>query len=173
VPGLALPAFLLLGTLQGLKDLPEVKPVPVWSRGRRVVATLCTAVAGAAIWMQGLSLAACYLNDRANELAVPAPSSALQMARRAVRLSPFNAAYRATAGDRALGQRLYSEAVEHFQAAVDDDPYRASNHWRLARAELLDQGRTDAALQQFRQAVALDPTNPRYRNDLAQAEEKR
>jgi hypothetical protein len=64
----------------------------------------------------------------------------------------------------------YVWCVEH-QAAIDNDPFRASYHWRLAQAEKAAQGMDDKALQQLRQAVALNPTNKRYSQALAEAEE--
>jgi tetratricopeptide (TPR) repeat protein len=171
VPGVAFPAFLLLGILQGLKELPSVKPVADRDRGHRVIGTLCAAMAGVVIWMEGASLVATYRHDQAYALMHANPSAALDEARSATRLAPFNAPYQATAGDLAVRLRLFDEATEHYRAAIEDDPYRASYHWRLARAEMAARGPDAIVLQQLRLAASLNPTNQRYNQELADAEE--
>ena len=46
VPGVALPAFVLLGTLQGLKELPKTDTVPPRRRENWLVAGVCVALGG-------------------------------------------------------------------------------------------------------------------------------
>jgi len=171
VPGVAFPAFILLGILQGLKELPAVTPVAERSRGHRLIGTLCVAVAGVVIWMEGTSVLATYRHDQAYAMLHTNPQGALDAARQAARLAPFNALYQSTAGDLAVRLRYFDDAAEHYRAAIDDDPYRASYHWRLARAEVAARGPDTAALQQLRLAVSLNPTSERYSQELAEAEE--
>jgi tetratricopeptide (TPR) repeat protein len=171
VPGIAIPTFLLMGTLQGLKELPAIRPVAVREKGRWLVGSLCVAVAGLVIWVEGTSVKAGFLHDRAYEQLRVSPWEALQDAREAAHLMPLNAPYQATAGDIAVGLRLFDEAIARYRAAIADDPYRASYHWRFARVEMKAHGLNDAVLQELRQATRLNPTNERYRKELADAEE--
>src|SRR5439155_23649667 len=49
VPGVAMPAFLLLGVLQGLKELPQVKPVVPRERTRLAVSVICVVAVAAVL----------------------------------------------------------------------------------------------------------------------------
>ena len=171
VPGIAIPAFLLLGTLQGLKELPSIQPVATREKGQWLVAGLCAAVAGLVIWVESLSMTAGFLHNRAYEFLRTNPWAALQDARQAAHLTPLSAPYQATAGDVAVRLRLFDEATERYRTAIADDPYRASYHWRLARVETAAHGLNDDALLELRRATLLNPTNERYRQELAEAEE--
>ena len=171
VPGVAIPAFLLLGTLQGLKELPTVKPVAFRGKAKWAVGLICAVVAGTVVWMEGQALAASFLYGQAIGFERLNPMAGLEEIRRAVGLSPNNASYQAAAGNLAIRLGKFDEAIGYYQAAIDNDPFRASYHWRLAQAEKAAQGMDDKALQQLRQAVALNPTNKRYSQALAEAEE--
>ena len=171
VPGVAIPASLLLGTLQGLKELPTVKPVAFRRKAKWAVGLICAVVAGTVVWMEGQALAASFLYGQALGFEGLNPMAGLEGIRRAVSLSPNNASYQAAAGNLAIRLGKFDEAIGYYQAAIDNDPFRASYHWRLAQAEKAAQGMDDKALQQLRQAVALNPTNKRYSQALAEAEE--
>ncbi len=171
VPGIAIPTFLLMGTLQGLKELPAIRPVAVREKGRWLVGSLCAAVAGLVIWVEGTSVAAGFFHDRAYEELRVTPWAALEDAREAAHLMPLNAPYQATVGDIAVGLRLFDEAIARYQAAIADDPCRSSYHWRFARVEMKAHGLNEAALEELRQATLLNPTNEKYRKELADAEE--
>jgi hypothetical protein len=171
VPGVALPAFLILGALQGLKELPRVKAVtpPGAMKWVRIVA--CAALVGGVLAVEGRNLAASYQHGISLELQQVDPPAAMVAARAATALSPRNANYQATAGDLAVKLGRFDEAVSCYALAIDADPYRASFHWRLARVLRASRGVTEKVVAQFKRAVALNPTNPRYRQDLEAAEE--
>ena len=171
VPGVAIPAFLLLGILQGLKELPTVKPVALRGKAKWAVGLICAVVAGTVVWMEGQALVASFLYGQALRLERENPVAAFEEIQHAVSLSPNNAPYQAAAGSLAIRLGKFDEAIGYYQVATDNDPFRASYHWRLAQAEKAAQGMDDKALQQLRQAVALNPTNKRYSQALAEAEE--
>jgi O-antigen ligase len=171
VPGIAIPTFLLLGTLQGLKEVPAIKPVVVREKGQWLVGGLCVVVAALVIWVESLSLAAGFLHNRVYDQLHVNPWAALQDARQATHMAPLSAPFQATAGDVAVRLRLFDEAIDRYRTAIADDPYRASYHWRLGRVETAAHGLNDAVLQELRQATLLNPTNERYRQELADAEE--
>jgi Flp pilus assembly protein TadD len=62
------------------------------------------------------------------------------------------------------------QSEEGCQKAVELDPMRSSRHARLARAHWVA-GKHELALAEFRQAVALNPTEQSYREELKSAEE--
>ena len=178
VPGVAMPAFLLLGILQGLKDLPKADPVMPHGRTKWAIGSLCGVVVAVIVWTQGCDLLAAFAHARADQLRTSIPDVALEEASHAVELSPLNSHYCAAAGDIATQIGQFNTAIGYYQQAIHNDPYRASFHWRLARAEMAAHGLTDRALGQLREAVSLNPTQecgdprrPCYREELAAAEE--
>lgn len=170
VPGLAMPAFLLLGTLQGLKDVPEAQTVRLRPHGRWVVAGACVAVVGSVWWLEGRTLLATFTHQQSHELQRVNPPAALAAAEQSIRYSPRNAHYHVAAGDLAVEVGKFDDAIRNYRAAIGCDPYRASYHWRLAQA-LAAMDHSDEILEQLRLAEKLNPTNPRYREDRAAAEE--
>jgi tetratricopeptide (TPR) repeat protein len=168
VPGTALPAFLLLGALQGLKELREISPVAPRGFSRWFLGAVCAVVAVVVFWAEGREVAAGFAHARARELGPLNAPGALAEARRAIALAPHDSRYDVTAGDLAVILQRYDEAIEHYRQAIDNDPYRAGYHWRLARAEMAAHGVSEAAREQLRWAVKLNPT--RY-SHLAEAEE--
>jgi len=171
VPGVAMPAFLLLGVLQGLKDLPEVAPVVPREGARVAVGAVCVAVVAGVMWMEGRSLAASFAHGEMQDRRSTNPAGALAAARRAIELAPRNAHYHAAAGDLAVTMYNFGEAIEHYRAAIDCDPYRPSYHWRLARALTRAGGMNDQAIEEFGLAHRLNPTKQLYGNDLQAAKE--
>jgi hypothetical protein len=171
VPGVAVPVFLLLGALQGLKELRETSPVAPRGYSKWFLGALCALVAGVVLWADGREMGAGFAHARAQEIGPSNPAAALANTRQAVELAPRASQYRVAAGDLALVLRRFDEAIEHYRRAIENDPVRAAYHWRLARALITAHGVTDEARQQLRLAVALNRTNPRYRHDLAEAEE--
>lgn len=171
VPGAALPVFLLLGALQGLKELREISPVVPRRHSRWFLGALCALVAGVVIWAEGREMAAGFANARARELGRRDRESALVEARRAMALAPHDSRYDAAAGDLAGMLRRHEEAIEYYRQAIENDPFRATYHWRQARVEMAAHGVTEEALKELRWAVVLNQTNARYRQDLTEAEE--
>ncbi len=171
VPGVAMPAFLLLGVLQGLKELPQMQPVAPRERTKLAVATVCVAVVAGVLWMEGRSLGAAFSHGQTRQLERTDPTSALAMARRSIELAPRNPHYYAAAGNLAVTLSHFGEAVDYYRAAIECDPYRASYHWRLARALVTAGSHLDQVVEQLRAAHALNPTKQLYREDLAAAEE--
>ncbi|HUI06288.1 MAG TPA: O-antigen ligase family protein [Verrucomicrobiae bacterium] len=171
VPGLALPAFILLGAVQGLKELPRTDTVPVRRQANRVVGLGCTIMLLAVLWVEGRSLAAGLAHSRAEDLEKVAPRTALEEARRATELAPWNSYYRLSVGNVAFLAGRPDEAIAAYCEAVEGDPYRSSYWWQLAGAQMATHGVDGKALQLLERAVELNPTNPRYRQALAAAKE--
>ena len=168
VLGVAVPAFLLLGILQGLKpgSVQTVRRPARLARG-----TAGVAIGAAVAWLAGRSLLADFYNARTQMLADSDPVAAAASARQVIDWNPANPRYRSLAGDLALQQGRATAAVECYLAAVDNDPYRAAHHWRLARALIVIGGREEEVVEQLKIAVDLNPTQERYREELAAAEE--
>jgi O-antigen ligase len=172
VPGVAIPAFLILGTLQGLKELPRVRAVRPPGAMKWALMAVCGAVVAVVFFIEGRHLAASFQHGQARALRYTDPGRALAAGRRAVALAPRNAYYEAVAGDLAVDLGRFSEAIEWYSLASASDPYRASYHWRLARVLVAQNDRiTEKAIGQLQQAAELNPTNQRYQNDLAAAKE--
>jgi O-antigen ligase len=171
VPGVAMPAFLLLGMLQGLKDLPQVRSVTPREQSRLAVGTVCVAAVAGVLWMEGRSLMAGFAHGRARELERRNPAAALAATERSIELAPRNAHYYAAAGDLAVNLGRFEKATQHYRAAIGCDPNRASYHWRLARALATAGKHDDQVLEQLRLAHALNPTKQLYREDLDRLEE--
>jgi hypothetical protein len=138
VPGIALPAFALLGVAHGSSREGQTS-VGKWR-------WLCVAVAVAVVWFEGRMLAASFAYGRGD-------------ASTAVRWAPRNPHYWSAL-----------QSVAGCQKAVDLDPMRSSRYVRLARACWLA-GRQAEAVAALRQAVALNPTEHGYREELKTAEE--
>jgi len=173
VPGVAIPAFVLLGILQGLKEPPTVKPVTPRGNVKWGLGVICAVVVGMVVWAEGQSMTANFLYGETISLARFNPLAAAQEIQRAVDLSPNNASYQAAAGNLAMHLGRFDQATGYYQAAIKNDPFRASYHWRLAQAEIAMHGMNDEALHQLGQAVDLNGTNKRYQQALTEAQEKR
>jgi tetratricopeptide (TPR) repeat protein len=171
VPGIALPAFILLGTVQGLKELPRTDSVTPRRRENWFVGAICAVVLVAVLWTASRALTADFLHARARELAAVSPLEALDAAKQAAVLVPWNSRFESTVGDMAFLAGRRDEAVAAYRDAIQDDPYRASGWWRLAEAERATHGIDAEVLQLLRKAVELNPTNARYSRALAAAEE--
>ncbi len=171
VPGVALPVFVLLGAVQGLKELPRTDTVTPRRRANWLVGAACAIMLVAVLWIEGRALAAGFAYAQAQDLEKVDPSAALEEAKRATELAPWNPHYRLGVGYIAFLAGRTDEAIVAYCEAVEDDPYRASYWWRLAEAEMAAHGVDGKALQLLRKAVELNPTNARYHQALAAAEE--
>jgi O-antigen ligase len=138
VPGIALPAFALLGVVHGLSHASQA-PVGNWR-------WLCVPVVAAVLWFEGQMLAASFAYGGGD---LPA----------ATRWAPRNPHY-----------WMASQSKEGCQKAVALDPMRSSRHVHLARAYWAA-GEHALAVAELRQAVALNPTEQAYREELKTAEE--
>jgi len=168
VPGVAVPAFLILGILQGLKPFPDQ---PARRPARLARGTAGVVLGGVVVWLAGRSLLGDFCNAQTAILAGPDPAAAAASAQRAIGWNPSNPRYWVLAGDVAVRQGHPAEAAEFYQAAVGNDPYRAAYHWRWARALAAAGGRDAEAVEQLQIAVGLNPTQGRYRVELAAAAE--
>ena len=171
VPGVAIPVFILLGAIQGLKELPRTDSVPPRRRENWLVGAICAVVLVAVVWTEGRSLAANLMHVHAQELVAINPPAALAIAKRAAELAPWNPRLRSGVGDLAMFAGNRDEAVAAYRDAIEDDPCRASTWWRLAKAKMSVHGVDVEVLQVLRKAVELNPTNQRYRQALVSAEE--
>jgi O-antigen ligase len=171
VPGVQLPVFILLGTVQGLKELPRTDSVSPRRRANWVVGAVCAVALAVVLWTESRALGANLHHGRAYEMAGVSPVAALDEARRAAALAPWNPRFQSGVGDFALRTGNTAEALAAYRHAVDDDPYRASLWWRLAMAKMSAQGIDAEPLQLLRKAVELNPTNARYHQALTDAEE--
>ena len=171
VPGVALPAFILLGTVQGLKELPRTDSVMPRRRANWLVGGVCAVMVVAVLWIESRALAAALTLGRARQVVNVNQLVALDEARRAAELAPGNPRIQSSLGEVALRAGKPEEAVAAYRHAVENDPYRASCWWQLARAKIATHGVDAEALQLLKKAVELNPTNPRYSEALAAAEE--
>lgn len=171
MPGVALPAFILLGMVQGLKELPRTDSVTPRRRTNWLVGAVCAMVLGAVVWIEGMALAADLIQNRASELVRADPMAALDEAKRAAELASWNPQFQSHVGDLALWVGKTEEAFAAYRHAIQDDPYRASCWWRLAEAKKATHGVDAEVLQLFSKAVELNPTNARYSQALAAAKE--
>jgi len=171
VPGVALPVFVLLGTLQGLKELPRTDTVSSRRQENWLVAGVCVAVVVAVLWIECRALAAAFLGEDARQMGGMNPVAALEESRRSVGLAPWNPRLQSNLGETALRAGEIEEALTAYRHAIDCDPYRASGWWQLAKAKMAAHGVDTEVLQLLSRAVELNPTNPRYSQALAAAKE--
>ncbi|MGO9608475.1 MAG: O-antigen ligase family protein [Verrucomicrobiia bacterium] len=171
VPGVALPAFVLLGTLQGLKELPKTDTVAPRQRENWLVAGVCVVLVAAILWIECRALAAAFMAKQARRIEGINPLAALDEYRRAVRLAPWNSRLQSGLGETALRAGSIEEAFAAYRHAIESDPYRASGWWQLARAKIAAHGVDTEVLQLLQRAVELNPTNPRCSQALATAKE--
>jgi O-antigen ligase len=177
VPGVAMPAFILLGMLQGLKGVPEAELVPSTGRPRQVLVTACVVICLLLAWAEGRSLLGWYSYGSAMQLmdrtvtAEPDPVGALEKAQRAIQLDPNNPYYYALAGDLAVTQEQFGQAAAYYRSAIRCDSYRASYHWRLARVLMAGGAGNDQVMAELTRATRLNPTQLKYQHDLQGFEE--
>jgi len=163
VPGIALPAFALLGVVHGLSR--SCQPTADGRRWLRVAAA--AVVLAAVLWFEGRMYAA-SVAYRAAKTSVG--ENRLRAAAATVNRAPLNPQYWATLGAAASQFKDDELAVESYGKAVDLDPMRAARYAHLARAYWLA-GKQALAVRALRQAVALNPTEQGYREDLKTIEE--
>ena len=170
VPGVALPAFILLGVMQGLKELPRTDTVTPPGRANWLVGSTCVIVLAVVFWIEGRALAAGFAYTRSQDLEKTDPWAAFGEAKRAAELAPWNPYYKTGFGHVAFLVGRMDEAIAAYRKAAEDDPYRASCWLRLAEAKRAVYGVDAEVLQLLRKAVELNPQNPRYRQALVAAE---
>lgn len=169
VPGIAYPAFALLGALQGLKEEPRPDVVEARGRAGWPVAALCLVVVGAVAWTQGREMTAGFAVAHAYELHSEDSEAARAEVNRAITLAPKDAHYRVVAGN--LAGARFDEAIEQYRAATELDPYRPSYHWRLGLALWNAHKPATEVLASLRRAAELNPTSRVYPKALAGIEE--
>lgn len=163
VPGVALPAFGLLGAVQGLSDPVASKAdgrqavPPTADRCRRVLVVLATLLVTGILWLEGGMLAAAFAFGKGDAI-------------RAVQRAPRNPHYWTLLGDVAMQLGDKATALEAYAKAVDLDPMRPGRHVRLARA-YWSAGKPAWAAAALRQAIALHPGERSYREELKAIEE--
>ncbi len=170
VPGVALPVFILLGTLQGLKELPKTDSVAPRRRANWFVAAGCVALVAAVLWIECRALAAAFEGEKARRIG-RTYTMAIEDNRQAVHLAPWNTQLQSSLGEAALRVGNLEEAFAAYRHAIETDPYRASGWWQLARVKMAAYGVDAEVVQLLRRAVELNPTSPRYSQALAAAKE--
>jgi predicted Zn-dependent protease len=125
----------------------------------------------AVLWVEGRALSANLAHAQAQDLGDVDPRAALEAAKRAAELAPWNPRYRSDLGSIAFLAGRVDEAIRAYSEARDRDRYRASLWWRLAEAEMAVHGVDGKVLQLLERAVELNPTNPRYHQAFAAAKE--
>jgi O-antigen ligase len=171
VPGLAVPSFLMLGTVQGLKVMPKLDVVSrTPGKIRGMLAAVCISGMLIGFYITGSGLRAAFEHGEAHARTELDPIGALRHAREAVELAPGNAHYWAFVAELSLEQRRFDDALEAYREASRLDPYRASYYWRIARVLMTVNGVNQEALDYLKKAVALNRTSERYAAELAAAE---
>jgi len=153
VPGVAVPAFLLLGLV--CSERQEGEPSTKVSGLRWVAAVLALPI----VFWAGRQLVA------GGRLAAGDVEGA-------VRYAPRNADYWTVGGMKALEGGAPKLAIRAFSQAARLDQCRAVRHWHLALALAEAHGWIPRAVGELREAVRLNPTKQRYREALAEIEEK-
>lgn len=173
VPGVALPAFVLLGIVQGLKELPRTDSVTPRRRANLLVAAVCGVIVVTVLWIEVRALGAAMILDSSTirEWVKVSPLTALDDATAAARMAPWNPHFQSTLGELALQAGKPEEALAAYRRAIRNDPCRASYWWQLARAKTATHGVDAEVLQLMHKAVELNPTNARYKQALSAAEE--
>ena len=170
VPGVVLPTFILLGCLQGLKELPRTDMVTPRRRANWLVGAVCVAILSAVLWVEGRALAAGCASAQAQALRNINPLGSLEEAKRAAKLAPWNPFLQSGMGEIAFRAGQTEEAIAAYHEAIADDPYRASCWWHLAETRRAVYGVDKETVEILRKAVELNPTEMTYRNALAAAE---
>jgi O-antigen ligase len=175
VPGVAVPAFALLGILHGLtKDRRQETGDRIQEINHRQPLMLAAVVilALAVMWFEGRMLAANLAHEKSLGSGTDW-TAAVTAAERAAALAPRNPIYQMTAGELLVSAGQFAEGLGYCRRAVENDPLRASCHYRLAGA-LAAAGRpVNEVSRELRRAVELNPTKAQYREILRLVEENR
>jgi O-antigen ligase len=173
VPGIALPVFLLMGVLQGLKEVPEFKEARSHLHRRRLLGVIAVIAVGVVWWSQWRAVMAATRWDQAQQLAATGNlTEAQDAANQAILYMPYNPRFWAGAGDIAMGRREFDEASSRYAVAVKEDPFRAGYHFRRAQAELATGQLSVLGVNELRRAAELNPTKKEYQDALRAVEER-
>ncbi|MGD0016067.1 MAG: O-antigen ligase family protein [Verrucomicrobiia bacterium] len=167
-PGVALPAFVLLGILRGLKG--DVRQEV--NHRRPLVLAVSVGLLSAVIWFEGRMLAANLAYGESRDCGTDW-QAAITAAERAAALAPRNALYKIAAGELLVSEGRFAEGLEYCRQAVENDPLRARNHYRMAMALATAGWPANEVSQELRRAVELNPTKSEYREALQLLEENR
>lgn len=165
VPGVAWPAFALLGMVHGRAAAEVPACATVRFGGRTLAAAALATLLG---WYEARMCAALWSYGRATR---STGQEKVRAAMAAVRWAPWHPQYWAFLGDVALRSGDAELAVAAGERAVALDPMRAALHYHLAVTYWWSGQRTKA-LSALRQAVTLNPSELRYRALLKTAEER-
>ena len=174
VPGIAVPAFALLGVLQGLKGCGAQETgegVQGGNHKRLLLLAAAVGLVSVVTWFEGRMLAAHLAYGES--LAATNWPTAITGAERAAALAPRNAVYQMTAGKLLVSAGQFAEGLRYCRRAVEDDPQRASYHYRLAGALAMAGRPAIEVSQELRRAVELNPTKTQYREVLRMLDENR
>jgi tetratricopeptide (TPR) repeat protein len=169
-PGVAVPAFVMLGILQGLKSEEGTE-----NSGGRKAWTMFAAgmvVALAVVWFEARMLAANLAYGESRDCGKDWPT-AVAAAEHAAALAPRNAVYQMTAGELLVSAKRFAAGLEYCRRAVENDPLRASYHYRLAQAFSTAGRPTNEVSQELRRSAELNPTREQYWEGLPHIEENR
>ncbi len=166
VPGIAVPAFGLLGIVQGTKTSNEL---PCARRGGGVAWRIRLVITGimmvTVLWFEGRMIMAANAYGELQAIPEMDKERQLHTAATACRYAPLNPHYWSALGDVAFRMKDVQLTIECYQRAAELDPMRSSRHARLARA-YRKIGQRELAMAAFRRAMTLNPTEPAYPREL-------
>lgn len=172
VPGLAWPAFILLGLVQGVRTDSNWFAEPVkWTLSRKAWVGGAVVVVGfVAVW-SGRALVANWRWAEGVRLASTNPPAAYRRMEAAVHWMPERAFYWVQAATMAGRLGRWDDAVSHWRQAVARDPYRSAGYWGLAQAMARAGRPAEEVVDVLRCAVRLNPTKLAYAEELTRWEE--
>lgn len=172
VPAIALPAFALLGIVQGLKTTggqacAQCGGTVRWGIRLGIVVVMAAAV----LWFEGRMIMAATAYGESQATRDTNNEQQLQAAATACRYAPSNPQYWSAFGDAAFRLNDLQMAIECYRRAAELDPMRAARHGRLARACRMA-GQYKPAMAAFRRAMSLNPTDPGYPREVKRLAEE-
>ena len=169
IPGLAFPAFILLGAIEGVTlSHRETQPSPstVWARGGRWALGLVCLLP---IWPMVNRTQAAYEFEQARNYLGNNPPNLYgamgAMERATKKLVPGDAVFLDFLGQLQSNTGQLDSAIESTKRATELDPFRATYHWHLGHLYGKKEGGLGPqTLLELEKAKHCHPTNPEYQH---------